>query len=521
MKISRTTILFTLLFLAILALLISVGSTALLRYLDLDTYKAEMLSRLQQEINRPVFYANGDFSLIKGPSFTFKDVVIKEKNESGDFLTAERVSLRLSLLNLLQKRIIITEVALTKPTISLVRYRSGMFNISDLLEKKGEGSALSIKNIWLSRATIHLVDQAVTPEGLSATLKDSDLTLDHLEKGKKATFKLSGTLQEHSGKSELRFGGTVRLPLKGQPWAATEINAKLIAKELQPGNFWPYYSKFVPFQKISGKFDFNVSFKGKPTAFVTSGDVKISGLTFNYPQVFHSVLTPDKMQLEYQLERTPTAVKVKSLTLNVDKLKVKGSCDILDTNSRDPRIVARATTSAFRLEEFRGYIPYGIIVKEVADYIEQHIMGGTYRLDDGRLEGAVSKIANMGVGDNYKVLYIRGRVEKGLVSYGPKVPTFNSIKGELLMEGKDFILRGMSAKFGNSPFTLDGRITELYDPVPPCTYPFTMTMKPTQTEIAWLLGQNWAKILATPETQRSSSAAPAQPLFTILPGTGI
>jgi len=91
-------------------------------------------------------------------------------------------------------------------------------------------------------------------------------------------------------------------------------------------------------------------------------------------------------------------------------------------------------------------------------------------------------------GDNYNVLFINGRVEKGVVSYGPNNPTFNSIKGTLEMRGKNFNLINMSGKFGGSPFTLDGNITD-YPLATPAGYPFTMTITPNQAELAWLLGK--------------------------------
>ncbi|HEY6838714.1 MAG TPA: AsmA-like C-terminal domain-containing protein, partial [Geobacteraceae bacterium] len=179
-----------------------------------------------------------------------------------------------------------------------------------------------------------------------------------------------------------------------------------------------------------------------------------------------------------------------SLDLGVDNLAVKGSCAIRDIHSGDPRITAQATTSRFRLEEFGGYVPYGIIVKGTADFIEQHIKGGTYKLDDGKLDGRVSQIVHMERGDNYNVLSIFGKVEKGIVNYGRSIPAFTNIKGELELRGKDFSLHRMSGTFGSSPFTLDGKITD-YPLDTPSGYPFTMYITPRPGETSWLFG--WLK----------------------------
>jgi len=131
----------------------------------------------------------------------------------------------------------------------------------------------------------------------------------------------------------------------------------------------------------------------------------------------------------------------------------------------------------------------GIIPQKVADFIETRIKGGIYQLNEGSLNGRISQIAHMEVNENYNVLYIKAGVDKGLLAYGKDVPVFSRIKGELELQGRDFLLHGMSANFGDSPMTLEGKITD-YCTTTPEQYPFTMTMTPGQKEIAWLLGSN-------------------------------
>ena len=95
---------------------------------------------------------------------------------------------------------------------------------------------------------------------------------------------------------------------------------------------------------------------------------------------------------------------------------------------------------------------------------------------------------HMEQGENYNILAIRGKVEKGLVTYGAAVPAFSDIKGELELRGKDFLLHRMTGQFGQSPFSLDGKIAD-YPLDKPSSYPFDMTITPRQPELAWLLGK--------------------------------
>ncbi|HEX9022876.1 MAG TPA: AsmA-like C-terminal domain-containing protein, partial [Geobacteraceae bacterium] len=319
-------------------------------------------------------------------------------------------------------------------------------------------------------------------------LSGIDLQVKRFARGKNCSFKLATAIVRDGKRGILSLSGSARVAAQDKPWSDTAFDVALSTKGLDAAPFWPYYSRFVPFRQILGLLDMESTFKGKLREFASKGRVRISALRFDYPQVFHAVLTPRDLSFSYDMTLDPKDINVKALNLTVDSLNVKGSCAIRDVNTGDPRITAQARTSTFDLDRFGPYIPYGIIYKDTADYIEQHIKGGIYKLDDGRLDGRVSQIVHMERGTNYNVLYIFGRVEKGLVSYGPSNPTFNNIKGTLEMRGKDFNLMKMSARFGSSPFTLDGKITN-YPVDAPTEYPFTMTMTPNQAEVTWLLGK--------------------------------
>jgi AsmA-like C-terminal region/AsmA family/Protein of unknown function len=474
--------------LAMLILLIGGATHIVIKLLHLDSYKEQILSELQKALNRQVTYETGTVSFRFGPQFVFTHVAVKEKEGTANFISADRLVVNLAFIPLLEKTLVVSEIVLDKPLVNISRDQSGVFNFSDLLEERKEEIALQIKGVRLRNGTIAIIDRRAAPQGLVTTLADADLTLDQPGRGKSNSFKLSATIAHQGKRGSLTLAGSAKVPARDKPLGDTELNAVFTAKNINVAHFWPYYSSYVPFRQILGQLNLDGSLKGKLRQFSSKGKVRVTAGQFDYPQVFHNVLTPRNLNLSYDMELNPTAVLVKSLDLTVDGLNVKGSCAIRDINTGDPRITARARTSTFDLQNFAQYIPYGIIVKDTADYIEQHIKGGIYRLDDGRLDGRVSQIAHMERGDNYNVLYIFGRVEKGLVTYGPDVPTFNNIKGTLEMRGKDFNLMKMSGNFGGSPFTLDGKITD-YPLDTPSGYPFTMKITPRQPELAWLLGK--------------------------------
>ena len=471
---------------AALTSVIVIGGTLALHYLDLDTYKAEIVAEVKSALKRDLYYQTGDFSFSFGPAFSFSGVTIKEKDGRSDFIKADRLTMRIALMPLLRGRLVLSRMELERPMLQLSRDRAGVFNLSDLFTTPSGGGA-GIGGVQLIKGRIVFTDAALTDTPIVSELSDTDLYISRLTRGKSCDFKLSGSLRTGPEKVPVFFAGVARIPADGVPLSASELDCRVRTGPLDAGHFWPYFSRYVPFKSLGGELALEASFKGRPAAFKTEGDLKVTRLNLDYPQVFHARLTPKSIKASYKLELTDRNLDLSSLKLNVDGLNVQGSCRLSDIHSGDLVVTAKATTNSFNLRDFRQFIPYGIIVKDTADFIEQKIKGGVYRLDQGRLDGRVSQILHMERGQNYNILSIRAAVEGGEVAYGSGLPVFGGIKGELELAGKDFILRGMSCRFGASPLTLEGRILD-YPLDTPTRYQFSALVHPRQPEVAWLLG---------------------------------
>ena len=481
--------------LLILLVLAGGGIYVLSRVLHLDSYKDQVLAQLQSSLKRTVRYETGEYSLSFGPAFTFTKIVVLEKDGTANFIAADKLTFKVAILPLLEKKIILKEMVLDHPVINISRDNSGEFNISDLMAEKKEEIPLHIKGIRINNGTINFSDRSAAPEPITVSLENTDISLSQLARGKSCTFKVAAAVNDRGEKSSVNLSGTAKLAPADRPLLDSSVTATVLTKNLESSRFWPYYSRFVPFRKILGRIDLDSSFKGKVTDFTAKGSIRVSGLHFDYPRVFHAVLSPRDFRLTYDMSLNSKDIAVKSLDLSIDGARIRGNCSILEYRSGDPRIEARANSSSIRLEDFNQYIPYGIIPGNTADFIEKKIKGGLYKLEDGALDGRISQIVAMEKGNNYNILSIRGTVEKGILVYNRQVPMFSNIKGELDIRGKDFLLHRMTGTFGSSPFSLEGKLAD-FPLDKPTLYPFDMTMTPRQPEIAWLMGNKFGKKLA-------------------------
>jgi len=465
------------------------ASTVLIpRLLDLDSYKPQILSLLDKSLQRPVSYESASFSGTLIPSIVFNKIVVKEKTGNTSLLTVDRLTFRLALLPLLHKEVRLREVVLEQPVFVIGRDQAGVFSFSDLFSGPPSAYNVHINDVQIRNGRIRFTDQIHAGEVITTSLEGLDLQVHGLTSGDTSEFKFSTAITNQAGRADLSVTGKAVIPARDVSFTKTRLDVDVSAKNLDAASYWPYYGRFLPFDRIQGVLDLQGALKGTLEEFASKGSLSVRGLRLNYPQVFPSLITPKTIDLRYDMAFTPGNLTVKSLDVKVDGLQVKGSLALKDMHSKDPHLTARVVSSPFSLEEFQGYIPYGIIPKGTADFIEQHVKGGIFRVDEGRLEGRISQILHMERGTNYDALHVRATVDKGVMTFGEQIPKITAIKGGLEFRGKDFILSGMAGNFGGSPFTLDGKIAD-YPLNTPANYPFTMSMTPAQAEVAWLIRQ--------------------------------
>ncbi len=471
--------------------------------MDVNAYRTEIVTALQKGFNRPVSFSSGSFAWHLGPSFEFNSFAVKERDGASDFITARKVTVKLALIPLLSKRVELSHLILDDSTISLFRNVDGTYNIDDLLKPSGDAVRVNFKKIRINNGVILWSDMVGRNKPFSAELRNISLTANHIERGKKGHIKLSADIPATSGSpSHIALSGVIRLPSGDKTLLDTAVDCNLTVKQAEIGRFWPYFGQFIPFANTGGRLDFATSVKGKAEDFTAKGKVLISGASLHWPTIFHATLSPRKLQLEYTVALTKQLIDFSTVDISMEGFRTKGSFQIHDYLSKDPRIIARAITpSTFLYEDVRNYVPYGIIDSDTSDYIENKIKSGIFRLEAGILDGRVSQIAHMEIGQNYNTLMIRGSVANGVLSYGPKAPSFNSLNGVIELKGKNFNLVGMTGYFGTSPFSLNGSITE-YNTHNPADYPIKMSITPRPPEMAWL-----AKFAGIPQLEYSNSSS--------------
>jgi uncharacterized protein involved in outer membrane biogenesis len=115
--------------------LLVICSLALEYVLDLNSYKEQIVSPLEDALHRKVEIGNISHTLWRGPGGSLQDVTIFEQDRQAPFVKVEEIVAKIKLLPLLSGKIEISKVVINKPEIQISRDQQGNWNFGDLLSQ--------------------------------------------------------------------------------------------------------------------------------------------------------------------------------------------------------------------------------------------------------------------------------------------------------------------------------------------------------------------------------------------------
>jgi uncharacterized protein involved in outer membrane biogenesis len=474
----------------VVAVAVSVWFYAASKLSHLDSYKESISKTISEELNRNVSYKTGTAALTlrKGLYFRFTDVAVKEKDGATDFVSVHDAFVRVSVLSLLVNRIVLSEIVLQRPRLSIKRDSAGELNIADLLIEREDGRTPKIRKITIEDGWVTILDQALGGEVIAVALENFDAGIQSIFFTNRYRFKITTSVVEETSKAQLALDGFFRQAPSGEPFYESKVRASVRVNGSDLRNYSAYLKKYTPLEHMAGHLDADVKFSGRFSDFKSSGSIRVKNGRLSYPGVFRDILRPQMVALDYDMVRDQQKININVDHLAIDRFNAKGNFGMDDLDKDDPLLKASAVTETFVLREVRSYIPWGIIPEDVGNFIDVHIKNGHFRLVEGTLKGRLSRISDFNARDNAELLSIQAEVDKGVFEAHQTAPLFHDINGILELKKRQFSLKNINARFGLSPLTMEGGISDFGLPYP-TIYTAEMRIQPVRNELVWLLGE--------------------------------
>ncbi len=379
-------------FLLLLIGLIVGGGVYLQHQMTPERVRDYITPLLESSLERKVSLGEIEIGLLSG--ITVSDLKIKKQHsETDDFVTVQQVNLHYQLWSLVTGHIVVNEVALINPVISVQRYHDGRYNFSDLINKNQSHRSSSYKEKSVAIANdifSLLVEKVVIQDGSLVFLDAADnkktpyryklsqlnINVRNFTLDEKFPFDLSVQFND----AQLDLSGHYNLALK-----SGDFVVHLTPLDLIPLS--PYYRKQIPGKVGAGKLGLNVEFDVTPERLISKGKVSLDDLDVAIDATaFRSI----DLSADYSISYDHSTERMSISTFIFNFAGIETSFDgSVDLASSSPVIDLSMVLKQFDLRQLMNVLPQSLIRN-----VKKYSLAGTL---DGRvdLEGAINQPAEL------------------------------------------------------------------------------------------------------------------------------
>lgn len=215
----------------ILVLLLAIGIGIVFATFDPNDYKPKLVDLVKEKKQRTLTMGDIKLSVFPNIALVLKDASLSEHNRPDEFVRVGEVRVGVKLMPLMSKRVVIDEISLDAPSLTVVRGKDGRFNFDDLMEKSASEPTTESQQVELkvARAEIKQGELRFRDEmaGRTVEVKALDLTATDIDPETGATLKLSAAAKSDAPQldGKLSFAGKVQRLDEGKRLVLSGLDA--------------------------------------------------------------------------------------------------------------------------------------------------------------------------------------------------------------------------------------------------------------------------------------------------------
>ena len=456
-------------------LLLIIGILAFYHLLRVGEFRRFLISQLEQQTQLEVQLGEGDFDIGWIAGIGFRDLKLSEPAAAQPLLTAERITARVALLPLLQRKLIFYDVRLLKPAAQLVRENDGRIPLLDklltlpFLQQKSREYEFDLRSIKIQQAQFQWIDRLPQGDPVSFIVRDLDAEIERvggrqlselirgllkigekLPPGVVLQIALKGTLERDSQNSSLSLRGKLVLPQDAYEFRNAWWSADIKVNDLPANLLIEYGRGRIPVKSMSGRLAQQIHIEGRPSERLqVSGDLEFKQLGFNGPEFFATPLSAGDGKLSFTAEWTPRRVAFSRLTLFSGDVSVSINGEIRSTNA-DSHLHLQLSASAMPLAAVRNLIPTKLLAPRVESLLA-NIQEGEVIIKKAGIHASLAQIrhwAETGIGEG--ISFQAELRDLGLKLNRDGALPLRDVQGHVTLENNLITLTDVNGRYGNS-----------------------------------------------------------------------
>ncbi len=408
---------------ATLALFFVVAALAFYNLVRVGEFRRFLADEIEKQTDLKVQLGAADFEIGWITGIAFQNVALTEGNDARPALTADRVTARVALRPLLQRRVIFYEIRMTHPVARLVRDSEGrvalldkLVNLPFLNQQQGEFN-LDLRSVKVDNADIELIDHASTGES-RWQLVHGNLEIDRL-RGQRlreffqrlsktgqqpaltlgAEFDLNGIVVRNGARMNLKARGDVLFPQKTLDLRQAHWNADVDVVDFPAALLKDAIGTNVPINALSGHLAERVHVEGNATEQLQlRGEVEFKQVSIDAPEVFLAALDRADGHASFDFVWRPTVWRLPRLDFRANDLHFFLQGEIDGSRGKDRRVRLNLSALSAPISALRKYLPLKLIGSPGPERIFDAVDSGQVDIKKASLDSTVAELRNLAQG---------------------------------------------------------------------------------------------------------------------------
>jgi len=455
-----------------LVLFLVVAGLAFYHLISIGEFRRFLVDEIEKNTALKVRLGAADLEIGWITGVAFRDVALSEPDATEPAITAERVTGRVALLPLLERKIVIYEIRLLKPAIQLVADAEGRIALIDkllnlpFLKQQNEMFNLDLRSIQIRNGEIDYLDQRKATNLGKWRLRRADLDLSRVRgarlrdfmndlfkrqpsesAGAALEFDLTSLVENDNDRMNLKARGRLVFPQESLEFHQARWNADIELVDFPATLVKDYVGARMPIKSMTGHLAQRVHLEGNPEKQLQlKGDLEFKRLTVDAPELFLAPLADADGRTSFELEWTPQRLQLRRADFRSNDIKFSLQGDVGALDSDDPHIRLNLSALSTSLPALRKYLPLKLFESPQLEKAFNSIQAGQLEVKqagvDARL-GELRRVAQAGTGkqlwfdadlrDAAGNLGIDGMLPlrgiQGRVSLANGLLTFHNLKG--------------------------------------------------------------------------------------------
>ena len=457
-------------------LLVIIGTLAVYHLLRVGEFRRFVITQIEQQTQLEVQLGQGEFDLGWIAAIGFQDLKLSEPGAAQPLLTAERITARIALLPLLQRKLIFYDVRLLKPSAQLVRENDGRIPLLEkllalpFLQQKSLEYEFDLRSIKIQQAQLQWIDRVPDGPPVSFRLRDLDAEIERLgghklrevirdllkiEKkpppGAALRVALDGMLEKDSQNSPLSLQGKLVLPhdifeLRNAWWSAdvkfNDLPANLLVE---------YGGGRVPLRSMSGRVAQQVHVEGRASERLqVSGDLEFKQLGLDGPELFAMPLNAGDGKASFAAEWTPRRLALSQLTILANDVTVAIKGEIRST-SDDSHLALQLSASPMPIATVRRLLPTKLIASSEAESLIASIQDGEVRIKKAGIDASLAQMRRWIESGIDGGIWLEAELRNvGIKLNGERALPLGGVQGQITLNNDLITLTDINGNYGNS-----------------------------------------------------------------------